>query len=49
MSITSHGSDELFLDPGYMDMRRSSDAVIISVLFTAERPLADKRALTAAI
>ncbi|PRI10446.1 tautomerase family protein [Leucobacter massiliensis] len=49
VSITSHGPDELFLDPGYMDMQRTADAVIITVLFTAERPLADKRALTAAI
>lgn len=32
-----------------MDMQRSADAVIITVLFTAERPLADKRALTQAI
>lgn len=46
VAITSHESDELFLDPTYMGMNRSQDAVIITVLFTAERPLADKRAVT---
>lgn len=49
VSITGHGPDELFLNPGYMGMQRSPDAVIITVLFTAERPLTDKHALTAAI
>ena len=32
-----------------MGMNRSSDATIITVLFTAERPLDDKRALVRAI
>lgn len=49
VSIASHGPDELFLHPDYMGMRRTEDAVIITVLFTAERPLADKRALAEAI
>ncbi|MGB9035619.1 MAG: tautomerase family protein [Paeniglutamicibacter sp.] len=49
VAITSHNPDELYLDPGYMGMNRSGDAVIITVLFTAERPLADKRLLTNAI
>lgn len=49
VTITSHPPDELYLDPGYMGMKRSSDAVIITALFTAERPLADKRLLTKAI
>ena len=49
VAITSHHPDELYLDPGYMGMNRSGDAVIITVLFTAERPLADKRMLTKAI
>ncbi len=49
VAITSHNPDELYLDAGYMGMNRSGDAVIITVLFTAERPLADKRLLTNAI
>jgi hypothetical protein len=32
-----------------MGMQRSPIALIITVLFTAERPLADKKALTTAI
>ncbi|MET8771604.1 MULTISPECIES: tautomerase family protein [Streptomyces] len=47
--ISEHGEDELFLDPTFMGMRRSSDAMIITVLFGAHRPLEDKRAVTAAI
>lgn len=49
VAITPHNPDELFLDPGYMGMNRSDDAVIITVLFTAERPLSDKKLLTKAI
>lgn len=49
VTITSHQPDEIFLDPSYMGMQRTADAVIISVLFTAERPLADKRSLVRAI
>lgn len=49
VTITDHKPDELFLDPGYMGMKRSGDAVIITVLFTAERPLSDKRAVVRAI
>lgn len=47
--ISEHGEDELFLDPTFMGMRRSSDAMIITVLFGAHRPLEDKRAVTASI
>ena len=47
--ITAHNPDELYLDPGYMGMDRSADAIIITVLFTAERPLEDKKLLTKAI
>jgi hypothetical protein len=46
--ISEHQPDELFLNPTYMGMERSEDSIIISVLFTAERPLTDKRAFTAA-
>jgi phenylpyruvate tautomerase PptA (4-oxalocrotonate tautomerase family) len=47
--ISEHGEDELFLDPTFMGMQRSSDAMIITVLFGAHRPLEDKRAVSAAI
>lgn len=47
--ISEHGEDELFLDPTFMGMRRTSDAMIITVLFGAHRPLEDKRAVSAAI
>lgn len=47
--ISEHGEDELFLDPTFMDMQRSRDAMIITVLIGAHRPLEDKRAVTAAI
>ncbi|MER5908372.1 MULTISPECIES: tautomerase family protein [Streptomyces] len=47
--ISEHGEDELFLDPTFMGMQRSSDAMIITVLLGAHRPLEDKRAVSAAI
>ncbi|MFI9809463.1 tautomerase family protein [Streptomyces sp. NPDC052301] len=47
--ISEHGENELFLDPAFMGMGRSSDAMIITLLLGAHRPLADKRAVAAAI
>ncbi|MEU4091516.1 tautomerase family protein [Streptomyces sp. NPDC026673] len=47
--ISEHGEDELFLDPTFMGMQRSGDAVIITVLLGAHRPLEDKRAVSAAV
>jgi phenylpyruvate tautomerase PptA (4-oxalocrotonate tautomerase family) len=47
--ISEHGEDELFLDPTFMDMQRSADAMIITVLLGAHRPLEDKRKLAATI
>lgn len=47
--ITEHGGDELFIDPDFMGMRRSPDALVITVLFGAHRPLEDKRALASAV
>ena len=47
--ISDQSPGSLFLDPSYMGMNRSENAVIITVLFTAERPLADKRAVVRAI
>jgi hypothetical protein len=47
--ISEHWDDELFLAPTFMDMQRSADAMIITVLFGAHRPLEDKRAVAAAI
>ena len=47
--ISEHGQNELFLDPTFMGMQRSSDAVIITILLGAHRPLKDKRAVAATI
>lgn len=48
--LSEHGPDELFLHPTYMEMNRSpAQAMIITVLFSAHRPLEDKRKLAAAI
>jgi phenylpyruvate tautomerase PptA (4-oxalocrotonate tautomerase family) len=47
--ISEHGDNELFLHPTFMDMQRSSGAMIITVLFGAHRPLEDKRKVTSAI
>ncbi|MET8413406.1 tautomerase family protein [Streptomyces sp. NPDC005195] len=49
ITISEHGENELFLDPTFMGMQRSSDAVIITLLLGAHRPLADKKAVAAAI
>jgi phenylpyruvate tautomerase PptA (4-oxalocrotonate tautomerase family) len=47
--ISEHGDDELFIDPTFMGMQRSENAMIINVLLGAHRPLSDKRALMSAI
>ena len=47
--ISDQPAGSLFIDPAYMGMSRSENAVIITVLFTAERPLSDKRAVVRAI
>ena len=49
MVISEHGEDELFIDPTFMDMNRTADAMIITVLLGAHRPAEDKRKLHAAI
>ncbi|MER6473069.1 tautomerase family protein [Streptomyces collinus] len=47
--ISEHGENELFLDPTFMGIRRSSDAMIITLQLGAHRPLEEKRAVAAAI
>lgn len=47
--ISEHGDDELFIDPTFMGMNRTQNAMIVNVLLGAHRPLSDKRALMAAI
>jgi phenylpyruvate tautomerase PptA (4-oxalocrotonate tautomerase family) len=47
--ISEHDEDELFLHPTFMDIHRGPDAMIITVLVGAHRPLEDKRKVTAAI
>ena len=43
--LSEHGEDELFLDPTFMDMQRGPDAMIITVMLGAHRPLEQKRSL----
>jgi phenylpyruvate tautomerase PptA (4-oxalocrotonate tautomerase family) len=47
--ISEHGDDELFIDPTFMDMKRSAKALIVTVLVGAHRPASDKSALMAEI
>jgi phenylpyruvate tautomerase PptA (4-oxalocrotonate tautomerase family) len=47
--LSEHGDDELFIDPTFMGMRRTADAMIVNVLVGAHRPLSDKRLLMSAI
>ena len=46
--ISEHDEDELFIDPDFMDMNRTANAMIITVLIGAHRPLEDKQKLLAA-
>ena len=46
--LSEHGPDELFLHPTFMEMNRDpAQAMIITVLLGAHRPLEDKRKLAA--
>ncbi|MFM0339249.1 tautomerase family protein [Paraburkholderia fungorum] len=47
--ISEHHDDELFIDPTFMDMSRTADAMIITVQLGAHRPLEEKRTLLATI
>lgn len=47
--ISEHTKSELFLHPTFMEMERTSDAIIVTVFVGAHRPVADKRALSSAI
>ncbi|MFE5109279.1 tautomerase family protein [Streptomyces sp. NPDC056663] len=47
--ISEHGENELYLDPTFMGMQRSDDAMIITLLLGAHRPIENKRAVAAAI
>src|SRR5688572_4498581 len=47
--ISEHGDDELFIDPTFMEMNRTANAMIITVLFGAHRPASDKKALLSAM
>jgi phenylpyruvate tautomerase PptA (4-oxalocrotonate tautomerase family) len=47
--ISEHGDDELFIDPTFMGMERSDEAMIVTVLIGAHRPAEDKKLLMAAI
>jgi len=47
--ISEHGIDALFIDPTFMEMERSADAMIIEVQLGAHRPASQKAALMAEI
>ncbi|MDE8742057.1 tautomerase family protein [Pectobacterium polaris] len=47
--ISEHGDDELFIHPTFMGMDRSDEAMIITVMIGAHRPLSDKKKLMATI
>ncbi|MGU7768669.1 tautomerase family protein [Burkholderia sp. MR1-5-21] len=47
--LSEHGEDELFIHPTFMDMNRTPNAMIVTVLIGAHRPTSDKKALLAAI
>jgi phenylpyruvate tautomerase PptA (4-oxalocrotonate tautomerase family) len=47
--ISEHAEDELFIHPTHMGMERTANAMIITVMLGAHRPLSDKEALMAAM
>ncbi len=48
--LSEHGPDELFIHPTFFGMERDpANAMIVTVMIGAHRPLDDKRKLTAAI
>lgn len=47
--LSEHGDDELFIDPTFMEMKRTQNAMIVTVMIGAHRPSSDKKALLAAI
>jgi phenylpyruvate tautomerase PptA (4-oxalocrotonate tautomerase family) len=49
LGIPPGEEDELFIDPTFMEMNRTANAMIVTVLIGAHRPLDDKQKLLAAI
>ncbi len=47
--ISEHDEEELFIDPTFMEMNRTANAMIITVLIGAHRPLEQKQKLLATI
>jgi phenylpyruvate tautomerase PptA (4-oxalocrotonate tautomerase family) len=47
--LSEHGDDELFIDPTFMEMNRSENSMILTVMIGAHRPSSDKNALLATI
>jgi phenylpyruvate tautomerase PptA (4-oxalocrotonate tautomerase family) len=47
--LSEHDDDELFIDPTFMEMKRTQNAMIVTVMIGAHRPSSDKKALLAAI
>lgn len=49
IAISEHGEGELHLHPTFMDMQRTRDAMLISVMLGPHHPLENKRRLAAAV
>lgn len=48
--LSEHGPDELFLHPTFMEMKRdAANAMIVTVMIGAHRPIEDKRRLATTI
>ncbi|MGF6770554.1 phenylpyruvate tautomerase PptA (4-oxalocrotonate tautomerase family) [Paraburkholderia sp. GAS199] len=43
--LSEHGDDELFIDPTFMDMTRTAEAMIITIILGAHRPPEDRHTL----
>lgn len=49
ITITEHGPGELHIDPAFMGMQRSGEALIVDILVGAHRPLEQKKRLFATL
>ncbi|NWA29886.1 tautomerase family protein [Pseudomonas gingeri] len=47
--LSEHGDEELFIHPTFMEMNRTPNAMIITILIGAHRPQSDKSILMATI
>jgi 4-oxalocrotonate tautomerase len=47
--LTAHGADELFVDPGFMDMQRTERFTLVQIVLSKGRTVEQKQALFARI